>query len=464
MIQREIIGFLRGCLYENTNPQAGAANKKSRNKASDLPPRDQGIFSLGILSDASLATSVREKNAQNFVTTSRSNAMQMSGEYFVRQILCSRTGIPPNISHALAFRKSIFTWSTEYTALKKELADATHEDTSAYSNTEETSMSFLDTIIGKTLLPEMQDAAVKATVEVLEKTDAFDPIVGPTILKNADMKTISNVEICKACQVLLTSTSYLFGAIPKMNTNSEIYAPLVASLEHVVLTFNSRVKQRIIQICQGKTAYQLMENDATKVSTSLSYDMELRKPFTQLLNSYFDSDNLDMTGTADGVSPRSGTTSIPAILPPLMDTRSKSGPLQPRPEDVLKGLDVETHLQREQETFEREVSHLREFLEFSDSNYSKKFKLCTEEELMKAASLAHSLLTVAYLLEKRLRASKSKSFEKSSIQIPRALREPIKTMRLHGLRVAKFCRLELLMQVYVHSTSIHHNILLLSCS
>jgi hypothetical protein len=308
-------------------------------------------------------------------------------------------------------------------------------------------MNFLDNIIGKTLLPEMQDSAVKATVEVLEKNDAFDPIVGPSTYRNADLKSFKNVEICRACQVLLTSTSYLFGAIPKMNTNSEIYAPLVASLEHVVLTFNSRVKQRINQICQGKTAFQLLENDSSKVPTPLSYDMELRKPFTQLLNSYVDSDNLETAGVGDNTIQRPNISSIPAINPSSTDTRPKTGLIQPRPEDVLKGLDVETHLHREQETFEREVSHLREYLEFSDSNYSKKFKLCTEEELMKAASLAHSLLTVAYLLEKRLRPSRTTSTEKNPIQIPRALRDPIKAMRVYGLKMAKFCRLELLMQM-----------------
>ena len=37
-----------------------------------------------------------------------------------------------------------------------------------------------------------------------------------------------------------------------------MYLPLVAVLEHVVLTFISRVKQQMAKICENKTAHDLL--------------------------------------------------------------------------------------------------------------------------------------------------------------------------------------------------------------
>jgi len=90
---------------------------------------------------------------------------------------------------------------------------------------------------------------------------------------------------------------------------------------------------------------------------------------------------------------------------------------------------------------------------FSDAHYGENISLCTEDEFLKAGSLAHSLLTVASLLEKRL-TPKKVTWGKS-VASPRALKECIKTIRMHGLRVAKFCRVEVLLQTVKRMSQIY---------
>jgi hypothetical protein len=65
---------------------------------------------------------------------------------------------------------------------------------------------------------------------------------------------------------------------------------------------------------------------------------------------------------------------------------------------------------------------------------------------MKAACLANSLLRVASLLDGQLR-SQGDGWDKSQKnKAVRDLQSAIKTIRFHGLRVAKFCRMEMLIQ------------------
>jgi len=43
---------------------------------------------------------------------------------------------------------------------------------------EEEALVYMDNIIQRALLPEMQDEAVNAVIHFLERHDAFDPVVG----------------------------------------------------------------------------------------------------------------------------------------------------------------------------------------------------------------------------------------------------------------------------------------------
>lgn len=114
---------------------------------------------------------------------------------------------------------------------------------------------------------------------------------------------------------------------------------------------------------------------------------------------------------------------------------------------------TKTILRREQETHEQEVMHLIRLFEFSEKGYGDDFVVCTEDEFLKAGSLAHNLLTLASLLEKRLKPKKV-TWGKTD-KTPRALRECIKTIRNHGFRVAKFCRVEVLLQTAKRMSQIH---------
>merc|ERR1719469_1491775 len=80
---------------------------RSRLLPAGVSAHERGIFSLGIIDDASLASSVRETYAQNIYSASRSSAMQMAHQEFITAVLCSRTGVTPAVRHALSFRKNI---------------------------------------------------------------------------------------------------------------------------------------------------------------------------------------------------------------------------------------------------------------------------------------------------------------------------------------------------------------------
>jgi len=472
-MQREIKGFIYGCLDQAKTPSSSfqknrmvtplvvpsimdssISNRGARAMTAGAGV-EQGIFSLGIISDASLASSVREKYAQNLSSASRSNAMRMSAQEFVMLVLCPRTGNVPQVRHALFFRRNIAAWTQECDDLKKELAFVAKEDTSTpvyNATTEETALAFLDDIVKNNLLPTLQDAAVNGTVTALENAEAFEPILRSGMynspLKSQDRK----VEMCLACQGLYSSTGPLFSALNRLPRGGEMFLPLVANLEHSMLTFISRVKQRVLHLCEGKKAFELLEN--SKHPTQLSSDFEFRKAFSLLWNGYFDNDNYSIGPRVDSptdarTSLKFGSGPINPLSPSVSDTKSKKKSAvdddrnQQRSVTVdLSGGGVDQH--REQETFEKEVLQLLPLLNFFDPSYGNDFNLCTEDEFLKAGSLAHSLLTVASLLDNRLKPKKSSW--KKSLPVPRALRECIKNIRIHGLRVAKFCRMEILLQ------------------
>jgi hypothetical protein len=466
-MQRELKGFLNGCLNEDKALAASFKNarmvtpsmmdgsglvRETRNisASSSVAVSEQGIFSLGIINDASLLSSVREKYAQNVSLASRSSAMKMSAEEYVSQVLCPRTGTVPQIRHALAFRRSIAIWAKECFDLKKELSATTKEDTSspAYNaTTEETAINYLDGRVQNTLLPMLQDAAVNGTVVALEKTDAFDPISTVGLYNTTAKGHKLKVEMCVACQGLYTSTGPLFSALhklPRGGEKAEMYSSMVAVLEHAILTFISRVKQRIFHLCDDKTAFKLLEDKSNRQPTPLSMDMESRRPFSQLLSSYFDNDSL---GLGPSVDTPTAPRSIKPLAPSSSDTRSRklgddilhlSDTLNP----VIEGG---TDLRREQECFEKEVANMSELLNFIDPKYGKHIRWCPEDVFLKAVSLAHSLLKLSSQLEKRLMPKKG-TWGGKSYHAPRTLRDSIKNIRMHGIRVAKFCRMEVLLQ------------------
>lgn len=428
-MQREIKSFISACIAESDKPK----DKRKQARLHNAIHMDQsqldvesGIFSLGITSSLggnSMGVDGWKK--------SRANIVDLPPDQFVSNVLIPRTNIDPEVRHALTFRRSISRWTHEVKEGRKELAMCSGEDTNspAYlSNTmEEGALVYMDNIIQRTLLPEMQDEAVNAVIHFLERHDAFDPIANDVFTRYPHHTVQVEAEMSVACQALYTSTRPIFMALHRLPKGGDMYLSLVTMLEHAMLTFISRMKQRVSEVCQGKAAFSLLE-DQRGNPTPLSQFMERRNAFTLLQRIYNDEDDVDETG----VEP---TTRMPTILP-LAPSESDTSP---RKTGKLAGADGRG-------SFEREVSQIDVLTKFSEPLQFERSTLCTDEELMKAACLANSLLRVASLLDGQLR-SRAGGWDKSSkIKAIRDLQSAIRSIRSHGLRIAKFCRLEMLIQ------------------
>jgi len=224
--------------------------------------------------------------------------------------------------------------------------------------------------------------------------------------------------------------------------------PLVAVLEHVMLTFTSRVKQQIGKICDKKTSLHLLLEEGK--GSPFTAIMERRRPCALLQMAYADGDVLE--AAANEASPTK--RGIAPLSPSESDTASRniSSSLKNEPafEDVGEGVDGEEHL------MSMELQYLKPYLDFDTTGQTNKIVLCSDEELMKAACLAHSLLKLASLLESRLKIRGQSTFNRA-LTSTRALREAIKTIKVSGLRMAKFCRIEMLLQVATRMAMVAHS-------
>jgi hypothetical protein len=171
--------------------------------------------------------------------------------------------------------------------------------------------------------------------------------------------------------------------------------------------------------------------------------MERRKAFAQLVLAYADGDLLDAVND-EKTGELAGVPSIPA---PSSDT--------PRGSNMnskiagMEDLDFEGGVEREEANLSVELNFVRPYLEFAGMELAQ-IKTCLDEELMKAACLAHSLLKLASLLDSRLKVrSRLGITSTKTLTNTRALREAIKTIKANGLKMAKFCRADILLQRYV---------------
>ena len=105
-----------------------------------------------------------------------------------------------------------------------------------------------------------------------------------------------------------------------------MYLSLVTMLEHAMLTFISRMKSRVSEVCQGKVAFLLLE-DKRGNPTPLSQQMERRNLFTFLQRLYSDEDDVDApTTNKQEHSTTSPTTHRSAMC---LHPRRGSLPIQP---------------------------------------------------------------------------------------------------------------------------------------
>ena len=426
IMQKEVRAFLEATLHETD------LSKTMDNTVRNVGYNESGLFSLGIVETA--------PKEPNVATATRSNVMEMSTAMFVTSVLFSKTKSTPQVRHALTFRRSLARWTSTLENAKKELAEITGEDVTAPSFntvTEETVISYLDNVIQNDLLPVLQEEAVNGTVQGLERRDAFDPVLDRTLYARPGSNEPQDVDMCMACQAMFQFTGPLFMALHRLPRDGDMYLPLVAVLEHVVLTFISRVKQQVGTICNGKTALNLLMQEASE-STSFSSMCERRRPFRQLLQAY--STDETVLDSAGGVQLNQQSGLMP-LTPSASDTSRRPS------SDGLKGVrtvdEIADGVEGEEAVLQFELSFLKPYLDFSSEN--KRITVASDEELMRAACLGHSLMKLAGYLEDRLMI-KSSNRKSRTLSSTRALREAIKTIKAHGIKMAKFCRLDMLMQ------------------
>jgi len=475
LMEKELKAFLNACLMkvrtEEDNEIGPSSSKgQSRHGASNNSSNKRrggressGLFSLGIIDKGgpdngqfndggnlmmASTTSSRRSSIQNYTTVK-----------FVVDVLFAKTtqNGQPQIRHALFFRKALAKWQRDNNMLRKQLAMATGEDTSTNTylfQREQSALDYLDNVIENALLPVLQKEAVDGTVHALERRDAFDPVLDRNVYARADSNEPQDVDMCKACTALFNSTGPIFLALHRLPKGGDMYLPLVAVLEHVILTFISRVKQQVSKICNDKTALQLLMDSTASSSTVTGSDgsqvksrsqsfgqvMERRKAFAQLVLAYADGDLLDAVNDE-----KTGElTGVPSIPAPSGDT--------PRGTNLsnkiagMEDLDFEGGVEREELNLSVELNFVRPYLEFAGMELAQ-IKVCPDEGLMKAACLAHSLLKLASLLDTRLKVrSRMGITSTKTLTNTRALREAIKTIKSNGLKMAKFCRADILLQ------------------
>lgn len=437
LIQREIKDFLKACIEENTD-KADSLGKSMPGKGEG---RERGLFSLGIIDPD-------DSEARDALLTTRKNVMEMPASKFVNLILFPQTKTSPQVHHALTFRRSLDQWTSEVNALKKELAAISGQDTSApsynASSTEEPAIAFLDKIIQNNLLPVLQQEAVDGTVVALEMSDAFDPLLDRAVFSRPSSSAPMDVEMSKACQVLYSSTASLFIAIHRLPDGGDMYLPMISVLEHVVLTFLSRVKAQVAGITDGKIALRLLMDKGKGDAAPFSTLLERRGAFTKLMRAY----DVGGAGLIESTSSSRDTnreSDIAPLDPPASDTDPHYSNVENTSTPANEEIDnPEADVEKEEAIFAQELVYLRPFLDFLIDSQKTGIVMCTDEELTKAACLAHSLLKVSSLLEGRLQV-RGNGYTKT-LSSTRALREAIKTLKQNGIKMAKFCRIDMLLQ------------------
>jgi hypothetical protein len=487
IMERHVKDFVKACLnessdFKSTGPgfeplkvlsgsHTATHNNSKSSSSSAMRHESSGLFSLGIIIKNDKQD---DQNASAFSSrAARSTVMGLSTQKFCSDVLFAKTNNHPQIRHALFFRKPIAKWTSDIEVLKKELATVTGEDTSAPSYSvqpQEPAIDFLDNVIKNDLLPVLQEEAVDGTVRALERADAFDPVLDRNVYARSNSNEPQDVDMCKACNALYVSTGPLFLALHRLPSGGEMYLPLVAVLEHVILTFISRVKQQVGKLCNDKTALQLLmdsgssrskggdNNNKVMSSSSFGLCMERRRAFSQLVLAYADGDllevdNNDSSNAAGATAASGGGGLVPTLLPPPVDTPGRTasageiGGNNNNNKGGVDDLDLSGGVEREEHNLSLEMDYIKPFLDFSKDYERSGIVVCSDEDLMKAACLSHSLLKLAGLLESRIKVRSNNSMASNkTLTSTRALREAIKTIKANGLKLSKFCRADVLMQ------------------
>jgi len=465
-VHDEIKIFLRACLNVNDTSaaslnflfNAARTDEDRTSKSSDIDFHEGGFFSLGIVDESSsdilddgnagYSRKQENKHIPNRVKlkSSVSVASELSPDKFA-SVLFAEINLAPDIRHALLFRSILAKWTASIKEMKIELAVFTGgaADSSPGiigGSNEESALAYLDVVIERQLLPVLQRDAMDGTISALEREDAFIPILSNAMYFRKPGEQ-PETDLCRACQVFLDSTAPLFAALHQLPKSGELFAPLVAVMEHAALTFISRAKQRIRELCTGKTADALLgggEGGNGGKETVFSAVLRERRSFKMLMAHYGQNKDMSM-GQA-----RKGETDIPTLVPSSSDTKARrtlgGEPSVSQTTHNSRGSHVATAEERDRACFEKEIQYLENLLRFSKHDFGRELTVCNEEELYHCACISHSLLKLSEQLDMRLE-TKSSSRAKA-LNANRALRGAIGTIRALGRRMANFCRINIL--------------------
>jgi hypothetical protein len=466
-IDLEGSGGRRG--VNNNNSNAGnASNPSSRSMVrGEDSLTERGVFTLGIITEHPGAlqnkkmegtTSLLNDTSYAKLLSTKTTVTEMPTEQFVLSVLFPRMNSDPQVRYALTFRRSLAKWTSDFADMKRELATISGEKTVPTYNLSsrdpledpEGALQFLDAVIQKKLLPVLQEDAVHSTTSALEREDAFMPVFKNNVYSRAGE---AEQPLCLACQVLLDATGPLFSALHRLPKGGELYMPLVAVLEHAVLAFVSRAKQRVRNICGGKKADDLLgEYGNVKNKSGLSVAMEQRRAFALLMSEYstkFDgsSENDDLASVV------AGGPAVAPLAPKMGDSKAKYGLTKSGDKGSAAASSLSQFNAHDEETaLQQELSHLQMLFRFQSHKYGEDLVKCTDDELTFAACLGHSLLKLSSSLERRLR---SKLISQDGSTGPtRQLREAINAIKAHGVRVAKFVRIDVLVNTVRHMSKI----------
>ena len=464
IMERELKSFLDACLHATEEPEESEFNinvltnvsGQSRQVAAKTKAHREsmGLFSLGIVqgnANKDSAALTAEAWLTASTTSKRTKVQTYETPKFVSEVLFAKTmqNGGPQIRHALFFRRALAQWHHDSITLRKQLSQVTLEDAKHLILDETAALEYLDVVIQKDLLPVLQEEAVNGTVQALERLDAFDPVLDRNVYSRSDSNEPQDVDMCRACNALYNFTGPLFLALHRLPKGGEMYLPLVAVLEHVILTFISRVKQQVQRLCQKKTALQLiMETTAAPAENginSFGVAMERRKAFAQLVLAYADGDLLEAAAVSEEAAESSG---VPLLSPSNNDSPSKAQIQASRLAALgMDDLDFVGGVEREELNLSVELQFIKPFLEFAGVQQNTPIQTCTDEILMKSACLAHSLLKLSSLLDARCKVrSTVGGMATKTLSNTRALREAVKTIKANGLKMAKFCRADVLLQ------------------
>jgi len=466
IMERELKSFLDACLHAteeaeepefNINALTNVSGQSRQIAAKIKANRESmGLFSLGIV-QSNVQKDSAALTAEAWLTASTTSKRTKIQAYetpkFVAEVLFAKTtqNGGPQIRHALFFRRALAQWHHDSITLRKQLAQVTLEDMKQLMIDETPALDYLDVVIQRDLLPVLQEEAVNGTVQALERPDAFDPVLDRNVYSRSDSNEPQDVDMCRACNALYNFTGPLFLALHRLPKGGDMYLPLVAVLEHVILTFISRVKQQVQRLCQKKTALQLIMDTTTTATSaenginSFGVAMERRKAYAQLVLAYADGDLLEAAAVSEDAAESGGG---PLLLPSSNDSPSKAQMQASRLAALgMDDLDFVGGVEREELNMSAELQFIRPFLEFAGMDQNTAIQTCTDEILMKSACLAHSLLKLSSLLDARCKVRSSVGgMATKTLSNTRALREAIKTIKMNGLKMAKFCRADVLLQ------------------